>query len=69
MRSTVDSIFAAAALKPLGVVPWNTTVPIDGPGVYAIAVTADTDSTDAAPDDSRCWTAIKKWRHTSVGRR
>ena len=48
MPSTVDSIFAAAARKPAGVVPWGTTVPIDAPGVYVIALTADTASTDAA---------------------
>jgi hypothetical protein len=46
--STVDSIFAAAGLKPAGVVPWRTGVPIDGPGVYVISLTTDTVSTDGA---------------------
>ena len=48
MPSTVEEIFAAAALKPAGVVPWRTTVPIDGHGVYLISLTADAASTDAA---------------------
>lgn len=47
MPSTIDSILAAAGLNPAGVVSWGTTVGIDAPGVYVIALTAHTSSTDA----------------------
>jgi hypothetical protein len=50
--STVDSIFSAAGLARAGVVPWGTTVPIGGPGVYVVALTSETSSTDAAME--RC---------------
>ncbi|HEY8583308.1 MAG TPA: hypothetical protein VIL49_10180 [Capillimicrobium sp.] len=48
MPSTVDDVFAAAGLQPVGAVPWGAPVPEAGPGVYVVALTADPGSTAAA---------------------
>ena len=48
MPSTVQSIFSAAGLKPAGVVAWGSTLPIDEPGVYVVALTAEAASSDDA---------------------
>lgn len=39
MPSTLSDVFAAAGLRPAGVVPWGTPVPEPGPGVYVVALT------------------------------
>ena len=41
MPSSVADVFAAAGLSPGGAVRWGDRVALDSPGVYAVALTAD----------------------------
>jgi len=41
--TTLREVFAAAGMSPMGCVRWGTGVPLQSPGVYAIATTADMD--------------------------
>jgi hypothetical protein len=52
MPSTVSAVFAAAGLFPEGVVQWGTPIPRSEPGVYAVAITDQTD--DVAQRCSPC---------------
>lgn len=51
MTSTAGELFAAAGLEPGRPVRWDERVPLDAPGVYAVALTADVDSTSTALAD------------------
>jgi len=44
MPSTVADVFAAAGLRPAGVVRWGTSVPEKSPGLYVVALTEDPNS-------------------------
>jgi hypothetical protein len=48
MPSTVADVFAAAGLQVAGAVRWGTPVPLDAPGVYAVALTDDPNTLDGA---------------------
>jgi hypothetical protein len=50
MPSTVAEVFAAADLTPAGCVTWATPVPECAPGVYVVALTAETASLHEALD-------------------
>jgi len=41
MPTSVADVFAAAGLRPKGVVPWGTPIPEGGSGVYVVALTDD----------------------------
>ena len=51
MPSTIQQVFAGAGLRPNGPVPWGAAIPETDPGVYLIALTADTKSLKAARRD------------------
>lgn len=42
--TTIDDLFAAAGVVRSGVVPWGEAVPLDAPGIYVVALTADATS-------------------------
>jgi hypothetical protein len=48
MPSTVAAVFAAAGLKPEGVVPWGTPISQAASGVYAVSLTGQVDVPAAA---------------------
>lgn len=48
MPSTVASVFAAVDLVPAGPVPWGTPIPETASGVYAVALTAESDQSFGA---------------------
>ena len=41
VSSTVESLFRAAELEPVGAVRWTESIPLNVPGVYAVARTDD----------------------------
>lgn len=48
MPTTVADAFSAAGLRVAGTAPWGTSIDESGPGVYAVSLTADVDSTAGA---------------------
>jgi hypothetical protein len=61
MPSTVTDVFAAAGLRPDGVIRWGDPVPDARTGVYVVALTDDPGSTDAALDDAPIY--LDRLRH------
>lgn len=51
MPSTVSEVFGGPGLSPAGVVRWGEPIPETKPGVYAVALTEDTDSAAGAVGD------------------
>ncbi|MEQ4565258.1 hypothetical protein [Paenarthrobacter sp. CAP02] len=43
MTISVGQLFSKCGLEPAGVVPWGTTIPSTGPGVYVVASTLELD--------------------------
>jgi hypothetical protein len=52
MPTTVADVFAAAGLKPTGVVRWGTPVPETATGVYVVALSDDTNALTGALHDA-----------------
>lgn len=48
MPSSIRTLLEASGLLHAGVVPWAHTVPVEGPGVYLVSLTHDTDTAAGA---------------------
>lgn len=61
MPSTVNDIFAAAGLKPKGVVRWGTSIPVTASGNYAVSLCSDPAS--CSPCIANCPVDSKTLKH------